>query len=270
MRAISQILCLPAAVLLLSASDPDYDRAVTLFQAGRSAEAAELLRTVVEREPKNAQAWKVLGVAYASQGDYRMAELPFANACQLQPSLVDACYYYGRNLYALNKFEDSLEPLRKALRADVRPARVHLAMAQSLEALGRAQESEEQFRRAISMNARVAAQARQRPDEDPRIFYGLFLFRQGRLQEALPPLQAAAKDHPGAHRAHFNLGRTLEKLERFEDAAMHLAKAVQLDPRSAPAHLAYGRVLMRLGRTEEAQRMLERGRELEPESATDY
>ena len=85
----------------------------------------------------------------------------------------------------------------------------------------------------------------------------MFLFRQGRLEEALRPLEATVKEQPGAARAHGELGRVLLQLGRLEAATARLARAVELDPKYRAARLLLGRAYLRLGRTAEGERELE-------------
>ena len=50
-------------------ANPDYERGVKMIEGGRPADAVAPLEAAVKAEPKNAQFWKALGVAYAAQGD---------------------------------------------------------------------------------------------------------------------------------------------------------------------------------------------------------
>jgi Flp pilus assembly protein TadD len=140
-----------AAFILLFAANVDelYKRGVEAFERGQAAEAVQVLNQAAELAPDNAQVWKALGVVYASRGDFERAADPFSKACALASQLRDACYFHARNLYALNRFEPSLAVLRKALPYDHSPWRIHLGIAQALEALARPQEAEKEFRIAI-------------------------------------------------------------------------------------------------------------------------
>lgn len=239
-------------IFAFAASDADiaYDAGVAAFQRREFATAAQHLQRAVAADARHARAWKALGVVHAAQENYAAADIPFQKACEIDPKLEDACYYYGRNAFALNRFEISLATMKKALPADRRPARVHLGMAQSLEGLGRAPEAEEQFRKAIQLlNERPSA-----PDYDPRLHYSVFLFRQGRLEAALAAVQPAIAAFPAAARPRLEAARPLFHLGRLAEAAAELEKAVTADPGYAAAHLLLGRVYTRLGETEKAAR----------------
>jgi tetratricopeptide (TPR) repeat protein len=230
--------------------------AITAFRAGRMKEALALLEKAANLEPERAEVWTWVGRVYAAQGQWERSVLCFQRACELNPKEEDACYYLGRNLYTLNRFEAALAALSKALavEAETKQWRVYRAMAQAQEALGKAEEAESSFREAIRKERGQA-----RADEDPRIDYGVFLYRQGRTEEALKPLEEAAKVRAQSARAQGELGRVLFQLGRWKEAAPRLEKAVQLDGKLWWAHLLLGQAYMRLGRSEEGRRHLEMG-----------
>jgi tetratricopeptide (TPR) repeat protein len=218
------------ALLLLFWQGDAYQRGVAAFEQGRPAEALPLLQAATTAEPQNAQAWKALGVLYASQGDTRAAVDPFARACSLNGRLLDACYYHGRALYTLNRFAEALPSLEKALAAASAKAMPETAIGECLEGLGRRDEAEKRF---------LAAIARRDGFEDrARTAYARFL---------LPIVRA-----PNSSEAHYQLGRALQQLDRLPAALPHLERAVTLDPRRPAARLLLARVLRRLGRPADA------------------
>lgn len=243
---------LAVCVLSLGTQSPlaqkHFEQGSRLFEQRRLTEAAAEFSEAVRLDPTFAAAWKGLGAAYAAQGNYRDAVDPFQRACELNPKLDDACYYLARALYSLNRFETALEAFERALKVDHRPWRVHNGLGLTLEAMGRADEAERHFREAVRLHRGDG-----RPDADPRIDLGAFLFRQGRLEEALVPLRAVARDRPSA-RANFELGRLLFQLGSLEEAKTHLERAVAEDPGHAPTHLLLAKVYFRLGRIEDAER----------------
>jgi tetratricopeptide (TPR) repeat protein len=192
-------------------------------------------------------------VVYASQGDFDRAETPFRNACERQPSLPDACLYYGRTLYLLNLFQPAIDVLHRTIQKARENSEAYRLLALSLEALGKATEAGDAFRQAVRLNRGAA------PDEDPGIDYAVFLFRQGRAEDAIDPLESALRRHPDAARAHLELGCIQLALDHLEAAAAHLERALALDPRSARAHLLLGKVYLRQGKPQAAEEHLRQG-----------
>lgn len=236
------------AVLLLALqtvlNDPDYQRGIELFQKGQPEAATPLLIRATQTSPQDARSWKALGVAYAAQALYEFAEPPFRRACELDPNLDDACYYYGRALYALNRFEPSLQVLERAAGRDAKSWRIHLGIAQALEALGRPEEAGKEFTKTLSLS--------QNGDPKPGVAYGLFLVRQGRTEEAVAPLEEVLKRFPASAEAHIHLGRAFVEQGKIADAIRHFEKAVAIDPTSAQAHLLLAKGYVRAGRAAEA------------------
>lgn len=217
-----------------------------------------LLGLLVLQVVPDAASWKQRALVLATARKLEAAADAFAKACELAPREEDACYYLARTRYTLGRYEEAREPFEKALRAASKEtlARVHRAVAQNFVALTRPDDAERHFREAVRLN-----RGRASSDDDPRIDYGAFLFRQARTEEALPILEQAVQANPGSARAHTELGRVLLHLGRREAAAARLEKAVQLDPASSSARLLLGKTYLELGRTEEGERQLRLGRE---------
>jgi tetratricopeptide (TPR) repeat protein len=228
----------------------DYDDGVLRFQKGDLGGAVSLLNRAARQDSGNAQVWKALGSAYAAQKLYEQAESSFRRACELDPHLKDACYYHARSLYALDRFGPSLEVLQRAVAIDPTSCNIHLAIAQTLEALEsealeRSGDAEKEYRRVVSFcgtRDRKAGEA-----------FGRFLVRQGRFQEAIPILEEVLKEFPDFVEAHIQLGRVLLEQGQTDAAIFHLERAVALAPKSSQAHLLLAKAYARAGRAAEAQ-----------------
>jgi tetratricopeptide (TPR) repeat protein len=210
---------LSGLVILLLLAPPGaseaYQQGTAAANAGRLVEAAAAFARAAELEPGNAQYWKALGVVYAKGGDYRSSIEPFTKACALNERLLDACYYQGRGLYAVDRYAEALAPLEKALKNDAVKSRAEAALGQALEALGRYDEAEKRLKSAITRLDAHDAQA--------RVAYSQFLRRQGRPAESCEVLQAAKA--AGGEEFYFELGLALFQAERYTDALKALEKA---------------------------------------------
>jgi tetratricopeptide (TPR) repeat protein len=221
------------------------------LRAGRLEEARLALDKSLKNDPKFLPAWKMMGGLYIAAGKLDAALRPLQRACELGPEDPDSCYYLGKDLYALNRYDAAVAPLEKAVRAARRDSlwRAQRVMGLNHAALEQTNEAERCFKESIKNDRGQAP-----PDQDPRIDYGAFLFRQGRAGEAIAPLTQAVKARPSNGRARTELGRVLLQLGSLAEASAHLEKAVSLDPRDWNAHLLLGRAYLRLGRADEGER----------------
>ncbi len=240
-----------AGTIPATAQDADalYRQGLRLLGENQLEPASKALEESVRLRPENASAWKALGVVRAMAGEYDRAEKPFQTACRLQPGLADACFYYGRTLYLLNQFKPALDVLQR-LHEDAQVLRL---TALSFEGLGQTAEAERAFQKALQLNRAGT------PNDDPGIDYGVFLYRQGKAEEALTPLESAVARYPGASRAHLELGCVLLELNRLPAAEAHLEKAVALDAKSGRSHLLLGKVYLRLGKESAGEEQLRLG-----------
>jgi len=148
----------------------------------------------------------------------------------------DSCYFWSRTLYAMDRHE---EALRALTHAEARQPKVQAAIAQSNEALGRYPEAEAAYRKG---------------GEEARPAYGLFLYRQGRMEEAAALLANAGR--AGAltrARALFQLGKLDQSLEVLQPLFGVVAEAHELasriyfrkgDTASGDKHAAQGSAMM--------------------------
>jgi Flp pilus assembly protein TadD len=247
------MLCLGALAAAQQTAEDWYHSGMRLFGERQPEQALTAFRRAVELSPDHAKAWAAIGVVFAARHDYTAAEAPFHRACTLNPALPDACLYYGRILYLEDRFDDALPVLQNAAAREPKNPEIYRIEALCLEAMGRAQDAEEQFRRAVGLAQQVKAA------EDPAVDYGVFLYRAGRTEEALGPLQAAVDRDAKSARAQLELGCALLALGRAEDAAWHLERAVALNPAAPRAHLLLGKAYQRLGKIDAAQRELAQG-----------
>ena len=225
---------------------------LTRFRAGRAVPARAELEQAAKLAPANALAWKMLGLVTTSTGDREGALIPLGRACELDPRDDESCYYLARMLHTLGRYEVARAPFEKAIRAAA-PATlggVHRAVALNYIGLGLAADAERHFLKAVQTRT---------GGEDPRIDYGAFLFRQGRVQDAVAPLRQAVRDAPTSARANVELGRVLLHLDKAGEAATCLQQAVGREPGNANAHLLLGRAYLRLGRTAEGEREMRLG-----------
>jgi tetratricopeptide (TPR) repeat protein len=164
--------------LAMQAGPNHMRRGQEAFRRGDWARAEESFAAATRERPGSASAFKWLGMVYAAQENFALAEPQFRRACELDPREDLACYYLGRTDYTLSRFEQSRAAFEIALRYQPESHRVKHGLGLALEGLGRIGEAERYLREAAAGG-------------DPRILsdYGQFLMRQGNLRESIAVLK---------------------------------------------------------------------------------
>ena len=209
-----------------------YADGVRLIEEGKLQQAVARLQLAVKQSPAKAQPWKALGVAYAMAGDYAAAELPFEMACGLDKKLPDACYFWARALYALNKFEPAIRELNKL--EEPQTGRIFTALGQAEEALGNSREAEKAFQKALAAKDSAG---------ESRLHYGIFLFRSGRISESGDMLEASLKLLNRSPEAAAELGRVRYQQGNLAEAERLLRTALSWEPGRESAKLLLEKVV---------------------------
>jgi len=186
------------ALLILTAGL--YEDGLKLLTAGRWPEARLVLAKAVEAEPRNALAWKALGVAAGQSGDVVEAEEAFRRGCEIEPRLEDICYFHARSLYTLNRFVSAIEVLEGLRGKEPRPGRLLTALGQAYEANGQAVKAEAAFQQGLGQRDHRS---------EALLRYGIYLFRAGRMEEAETRVREALAQTPSYVEAEAELGRIL-------------------------------------------------------------
>jgi tetratricopeptide (TPR) repeat protein len=87
------------------------------------------------------------------------------------------------------------------------------------------------------------------------------------FEKAVKAYRKQLSANPKDDVAHFNLGRTLEKLDEDEDALKSMKEAVKLKPESTEYQTGLGSILIKLAQYDEAVRALKKAIEIDPENS---
>ena len=96
---------------------------------------------------------------------------------------------------------------------------------------------------------------------------GLFLWRSGRVQEAIEHYEQALQLKPYYAEAHHNLGLALTQAGKLPEAIQHFEQVVRIKPDSAEAHRRLGLALQQAGHLPEAVGQFEQTLRINPDSA---
>ena len=115
------VLCLCHLFPLCRAQDAEelFRQGGRLFAEGKpDAAIAAFLRAVELSSRLRASLESARRRLCVARRNFERAETPFRNACERPPSLPDACLYYGRTLYLLNRFQPAIDVFHAVLQRD--------------------------------------------------------------------------------------------------------------------------------------------------------
>jgi tetratricopeptide (TPR) repeat protein len=102
----------------VSAKKELYDKALSLYKAGRTIEAKKLYEAVVGLDPGYVEALNNLSIIYIHDRDFDMAKINLEKAIRLNPAYVET-YYNLACLYAIKgDINHGIEYLEKAISLD--------------------------------------------------------------------------------------------------------------------------------------------------------
>ena len=161
----------------------------------------------------------------------------------------------GNEYLAQRAYAKAITSYEHLLELNPRHACAFNNLGAALCKLGRYQEAEQHFRRAIGV----------KPDySDAHSNLGSVLRSRGHLAGSENSLRRALKLKPNHVEARSNLGLTLLSLGRTIDAKAHFEKVLRIAPRHANALLGMGQVARMEGRFDQAEAILERVLEADP------
>ena len=234
---------------------PDDARALcmlgsVLIHMERFAEAEEVLGRALKIDPDHKCSRREMAHMLRMQGRHREALEAYRALLEIYPSYPLAYFYIGNTLVQLQRYEEAVEPLSKALtmtRAATsvtaelpKPVLVHVLLGTALRELGRTGAAEAHFRQALQLDPRNTAAL----DEVAAAH-----FRRKRFQEAFELYRTLREIDPEAASTHADIGVTLYYLNRTEEAIRSLERALALDPSLETARTNLEEIRKRIGQS---------------------
>jgi len=222
---------------------------------GRLQDAERGYRETLKADPRNPEAWHLLGVAAQQQGRTTEAVEHIQKALKISGPKGNYLTNLGISLHSLGRSAEAVDIFEKA--ASLEPTFLaHFALGNALQSLGRFDEAIARYERALSLE-RGSAPAHNN--------LGNAYKALGRLTEAAASYQRALAYQPGHVRAHYNLGTVLHDAGKAKEAAASFRKALDLAPDFAEAHVNLGAALRDLAALDEAYQHLQRAIQLSPQ-----
>lgn len=206
-----------------------YNLALVLKRADRLADAIDELHRVIEIEPR-AEAHYTLGVIYWHQGDLERAVAALRAAVAAEARYADAHYTLGAVLHARRDWTGAADALRRALALRPDLAGAHYTMARVLQAAG----EEPAAQKHLAEAERLRQRAQQEQEARVWTSIGTGKLEAGEAGSALECFRRATDIFEGYAPAHYQMGRTLQRLGRPAAARAAFARAQQLNPSLVP------------------------------------
>jgi pentatricopeptide repeat protein len=208
----------------------------TLFQDGRSAEAAGEYRRALAADPDHVKSHNNLALALVELGELEEAAGHFQRSLALEPK-AEIYSDLGFIKAQLGKPDEALADYRKALELDPTCASAHANLAVAAVQRGKLPEAEAHYRQALP----------ERPTAEVRNGLGYVLARQGRADEAVAEFRKAIDANPKFVPAYNNLAEALAKQGRLEEAEQYYRRSLAEKPSPAVQN-ALNAVLRQLGK----------------------
>ncbi|MBN1345276.1 MAG: sulfatase-like hydrolase/transferase [Phycisphaerae bacterium] len=221
---------------------------------GDKAKAKEMLGKALVVDPDNRGAMDAMAELAKTDEDKQsiMAELKRRVASRPDPTLF---HRLGQLEAEQNQHEQAVDSFRKAIELRGDRAETHHALARSLRALGKDDQSLMHLREAVRLDPKLAA---------AQADLGLALAQRNRLDEASKAFEQAVLITPDSAVRRYNWALILARMGNAAESETQLREAVRLEPNFPAAHYNLGLVLQMQGRNEEARKHLDRAIELNP------
>jgi Tfp pilus assembly protein PilF len=218
-------------------SEASFNAGLAHLRENRPALALDQFKKAIREDPKNAYAYKGLGLTYAQLGKLSDAVASFRKALELNPYYVDVRNDLGSALVLSGKRAEGKAEFLAAFNDPTNPT-----PEMSARNLGQAYLEEKNYREAVNWFRTSFTRNKSYPE--PYLGFAEAVGALGHPDEAVGPLEVALKETPGQPDLLVALGQAYYKTGRFTEARSRLEEAARRDP-AGPA----GRRAMELMKT---------------------
>ena len=247
-------------------------RAQELEKAGRSSEAIQTYRQVLDSDPKCLRALVGLGRSYYVSGEFAQASANFEKGLQLRPADPEILNWLGRSYLRERRPEKVLELLSREGSSSSNSASIHMLRARAYDAQDKLEEAIQEIQRALELDphfhgahfalgfiawstgnmasAEKELQQELRLDPHERLaayYLAEVLEKRGKFSEADAVLTEMEHDAPNTYLYHLAAGKAQERKKNYRLAAEHYQEAIRLDPKQPEAHYRLGLAQTALG-----------------------
>jgi tetratricopeptide (TPR) repeat protein len=243
-------------------SDALYMLGFVLNREDRPAESLAAYTQAAAITPPTSDDLKIVGLDYVLLNDNADAIKWLEKAVAFDSKNKDAWYYLGRAYYTQPQLFKAKQAFLTALQVDPRDAKAENGLGLVFESDAQPAAALDAYQKAIAWDA-----SNPRKSEQPYVNLGSLLLEQGRIQDAIKPLETAVVLAPGNAYCHMRLGTAFFRIGKMEQAQRELVKATELDPENAAAHYQLGRIYKVTHQPDRATAEFDRTAQLQSRSA---
>ena len=231
--------------------------AFTELKLGEPEDAIQHLTRAIALAPQDLLVAVSMAEAKLRQKDVKGAEEVLVKASQNSPKSADAVVSLGRFYVSQNRGTEAEQQFQRALSLDPNNADALLDLARLQDRAGRKQEAEQTFKRLSGL-----------PGKTFKPIHAIFLFQEGRRDEAIREFEKLTKDAPDDRQVRTRLIAAYQATNRVSDAERVLSEALKRNPKDSDALLQRGEMLVAAGKYDQAEVDLNRVVALQPDSAS--
>jgi len=214
--------------------------AFTELKLGNPDGASQLLEQILVDSPGELSSAVLLAQTKIQAKDFKAAEAVLLKACKDSPKSADIRRYLAEFYIASVKWPEADIQLRRALEIDPKNAPVLMDLARLQLTLGKKADAEQSFKALLEYDGYKSV-------------YGIFLFQEGRNNDAIREFERLLKERPADRAARTQLVAAYRALKRPADASKVLQEALKKNPQDADALLQRGEMFLAEGKYAEAE-----------------
>ena len=229
---------------------------LTEYLLGKPQDAIKQLENAIERAPQNLQAaWSLAGIKF-KQNDFAGAESVLMKAAANSPRSAEAQLALARLFQAEQKPAEAEAAFRQALNLDPKYGPALLDFARFQLSLRKKDEAE-----------KLIAALSELPDKEYRPLHAIYLFEQGKQEDAIKEFEKLAAADTKDRAAFARLISAYFVAKRFPEAERAIDAALKRNPKDTEVRLARSRLYLVTGKFSEAEGDLNDIAKSEPGSA---
>jgi tetratricopeptide (TPR) repeat protein len=229
--------------------------AMVELKLGKTESGIETLERALTVQPQQLSSSIMLARAKLLQQDVKGAEAVLVKACDNAPSAASPRVTLGEFYTSQSRLGEGEAEFRSALNIDPNNGMALLDLALLQYYRGRKQEAEENFKRVASLDKAGYTST-----------YGLFLFREGRKDEAVREFERLVNHNPGDRFLRTRLVAAYQSVGRSIDARKIVDNALKKNSKDMDALLQRAEMARNEGKYSEAEADLNLVLRLQPDS----